>query len=149
MNNDVTRILTSIEQGDPAAADQLLPLLYQELRKLAASRLSKEKDGQSIPPTMLVHEAYLRLVDPKQEQRWNKGEAGQAALFRGNDDCRGRRRPEDFDRNGSATLEIRPRLAARSIADRRVIPPARFSEKLGIRVIELSRESRTVLWERP
>lgn len=71
MSSDVTRILTAIEQGDSAAADQLLPLVYEELRKLAAARLSKEKPGQTIQPTVLVHEAYLRLVDQEQEQRWN------------------------------------------------------------------------------
>lgn len=71
MTNDVSRILTAIEQGDPAAADQLLPLVYQELRKLAAAKLSLEKSGQTIQPTVLVHEAYLRLVDQEHEQRWN------------------------------------------------------------------------------
>jgi RNA polymerase sigma factor (TIGR02999 family) len=71
MSSDVTRILTAIEQGDSAAADQLLPLVYQELRKLAAAKLSKERPGQTIQPTVLVHEAYLRLVDQEQGQRWN------------------------------------------------------------------------------
>ena len=61
--NDVTRILSAIEQGDPQAAEQLLPLVYDELRKLAAQRLAQEKPGQTLQATALVHEAYLRLVD--------------------------------------------------------------------------------------
>jgi RNA polymerase sigma factor (TIGR02999 family) len=59
---DVTRILSAIEQGDPSAAEQLLPLVYDELRKLAAAKLAQEKPGQTLQPTALVHEAYLRLV---------------------------------------------------------------------------------------
>ena len=62
--NDVTRILSAIEQGDPQAAEQLLPLVYDELRKLAAQRLAQEKPGQTLQATALVHEAYLRLVGP-------------------------------------------------------------------------------------
>lgn len=60
--NEVTRILSAIEQGDPHAAEQLLPLVYDELRKLAAQRLAQEKPGQTLEATALVHEAYLRLV---------------------------------------------------------------------------------------
>lgn len=60
--SDVTRILSAIEQGDPSAAEQLLPLVYDELRKLAAQRLAQEKPGQTLQATALVHEAYLRLV---------------------------------------------------------------------------------------
>jgi RNA polymerase sigma factor (TIGR02999 family) len=59
---DVTRILSAIEQGDPHAAEQLLPLVYDELRKLAAAKLAQEKPGQTLQPTALVHEAYVRLV---------------------------------------------------------------------------------------
>jgi RNA polymerase sigma factor (TIGR02999 family) len=59
---DVTRILSAIEQGDPHAAEQLLPLVYDELRQLAAAKLAQEKPGQTLEPTALVHEAYLRLV---------------------------------------------------------------------------------------
>ena len=68
---DVTHILSAIEQGDPHAAEQLLPLVYDELRKLAAQRLSQERPGQTLEATALVHEAYLRLVDVEQGQRWN------------------------------------------------------------------------------
>src|SRR5215475_12017852 len=60
--NEVTRILSAIEGGDPHAAEQLLPLVYQELRKLAAQKLAKEKPGQTLEATALVHEAYLRLI---------------------------------------------------------------------------------------
>ena len=69
--NDVTRILSAIEQGDPHAGDQLLPLVYDELRKLAAHKLSQEKPGQTLEATALVHEAYLRLVDASKAQQWN------------------------------------------------------------------------------
>ena len=69
--NDVTRILSAIEQGDPHAAEQLLPLVYDELRKLAAQRLAQEKPGQTLQATALVHEAYLRLVDGEKAQHWN------------------------------------------------------------------------------
>ncbi|MEO1528082.1 MAG: sigma-70 family RNA polymerase sigma factor [Planctomycetota bacterium] len=69
--SDVTKILTAIDRGDQNAADELLPLVYQELRKLATAKLSKEKPGQTLQPTMLVHEAYLRLVDVKQPQQWS------------------------------------------------------------------------------
>ncbi len=69
--NDVTRILSQIESGDPSAAEQLLPLVYQELRHLAAARLSREKSGQTLQSTALVHEAYLRLVGGASGQHWN------------------------------------------------------------------------------
>jgi RNA polymerase sigma factor (TIGR02999 family) len=69
--NEVTRILSAIEQGDPHAAEQLLPLMYEELRKLAARRLADEKPGQTLQATALVHEAYLRLVDGDKAQHWN------------------------------------------------------------------------------
>jgi RNA polymerase sigma factor (TIGR02999 family) len=67
--NDVTRILSDLEQGDSQAAEQLLPLVYEELRKLAARKLAQEKAGQTLQATALVHEAYLRLVDD-QARRW-------------------------------------------------------------------------------
>jgi len=67
---EVTHLLSSIEAGDPAAAEQLLPLVYEELRKLAAHRLAHEKPGQTLDATALVHEAYLRLVDVEQAQQW-------------------------------------------------------------------------------
>jgi RNA polymerase sigma factor (TIGR02999 family) len=67
----VTHLLSAIEQGDPHAAEQLLPLVYDELRKLAAQKLAQEKPGQTLQATALVHEAYLRLVDDHQASDWN------------------------------------------------------------------------------
>jgi RNA polymerase sigma factor (TIGR02999 family) len=69
--SEVTRILNALEHDDPHAASQLLPLVYEELRRLAAQRLAKEKPGQTLQPTALVHEAYLRLVDTEKLQHWN------------------------------------------------------------------------------
>jgi RNA polymerase sigma factor (TIGR02999 family) len=69
--SDVTRILSAIEQGDPSAAEQLLPLVYDELRKLAAQKMAQEKPGQTLQATGLVHEAYLRLVNVEKAQHWN------------------------------------------------------------------------------
>src|SRR5262245_15769145 len=69
--SEVTRILSAIERGEPHAADQLLPLVYDDLRQLAAQRLSREKPGQTLTATALVHEAYVRLVDTEKVQQWN------------------------------------------------------------------------------
>jgi RNA polymerase sigma factor (TIGR02999 family) len=69
--SDVTRILSEIEQGDSAAAERLLPLIYQELRKLASAKLANERPGQTLQATALVHEAYLRLVDNENVRAWN------------------------------------------------------------------------------
>ncbi len=69
--SEVTRILSAIEQGDPQAAEQLLPLVYEELRKLAAQKLAHETPGQTLQATALVHEAYLRLVGSEPEAHWN------------------------------------------------------------------------------
>jgi RNA polymerase sigma factor (TIGR02999 family) len=68
---DVTRILSDIERGDPTAAERLLPLVYDELRRLAAVRLAREQPGQTLQATALVHEAYLRLVEAERAQQWN------------------------------------------------------------------------------
>jgi RNA polymerase sigma factor (TIGR02999 family) len=69
--NEVTRILSALEQGEPQAAEQLLPLVYDELRRLAAHRLAHEQPGQTLQATALVHEAYLRMVDTELVQRWD------------------------------------------------------------------------------
>jgi RNA polymerase sigma factor (TIGR02999 family) len=72
--SEVTRILSAIERGDPQAASQLLPLVYDELRQLAAQKLAQEQPGQTLQPTALVHEAYLRLVGAEEGQHWdNRG----------------------------------------------------------------------------
>src|SRR4029078_9475816 len=68
---DVTQILSQIESGDPSAAEQLLPLVYEELRKLAAAKFVQEQPGQTLQATALVHEAYLRLVDVEKVQDWD------------------------------------------------------------------------------
>lgn len=69
--NDVTQVLSDIEQGHSSASEQLLPLVYDELRKLAAAKLANEEPGQTLQATALVHEAYLRLVDVEKVQRWD------------------------------------------------------------------------------
>src|SRR5436305_4409547 len=69
--SEVTRILSAIEQGDPHAADQLLPLVYDALRQLAAQKMAQEAPGQTLQATALVHDAYLRLVDVEKAQHWN------------------------------------------------------------------------------
>lgn len=69
--SDVTRILSAVEQGDPSAAEQLLPLVYEELRKLAAQKMAQEAPGQTLQATALVHEAYIRLVDVEKAKHWN------------------------------------------------------------------------------
>src|SRR5215471_12318810 len=69
--SDVTHILSAIEQGDPHAADQLLPLVYEELRKLAAAKMAQERAGQTLQATALVHEAWLRLVGSDAAKGWN------------------------------------------------------------------------------
>jgi RNA polymerase sigma factor (TIGR02999 family) len=71
MKNDVTSILLAIEQGDPLAAEQLLPLVYNELRELATRKLAQEKPGQTLQATALVHDAYIRLVDTGKIEHWN------------------------------------------------------------------------------
>jgi RNA polymerase sigma factor (TIGR02999 family) len=69
--HEVTRILSAIEQGDPHASEQLLPLVYDELRRLAAEKMAQEKPGQTLQATALVHDAYIRLVDTEKAQRWS------------------------------------------------------------------------------
>ena len=69
--SDVTRILSAIEQGDQKASEQLLPLVYEELRKLAAQKMAQENSGQTLQATALVHEAYLKLVDVEQASHWD------------------------------------------------------------------------------
>src|SRR5437667_11685093 len=75
---EITRILSAVDQGDPQAAAQLLPLVYDELRRLAAQKLGQEKPGQTLEATALVHEAYLRLVATERARHWN----GRTHFFR-------------------------------------------------------------------
>jgi RNA polymerase sigma factor (TIGR02999 family) len=69
--NEITQVLERIRKGEPSAAEALLPLVYDELRKLATQKMAQEKPGQTLQATALVHEAYLRLVDVEQQQRWD------------------------------------------------------------------------------
>ena len=96
---DVTRILSAIEKGEPRAAEELLPIVYDELRKLAAQRLAREQPSQTLQPTALVHEAYLRLVDVEQARQWRSrghffGAAAEAMRRILIDRARRRRRPK-------------------------------------------------------
>src|SRR5437660_1575631 len=107
----VTRILSAIEQGDPQAAEQLLPLVYDELRKLAAQKLAQEKPGQTLQATALVHEAYLRLLDSERGQDWNSrghffaaaAEAMRRILV---DNARRKRRPKHGGDRKRVPLEV-------------------------------------------
>ena len=108
--SDVTRILSAIEQGDPSAAAELLPLVYTELRNLATARLAREKPGQTLQATALVHEVYLRLVAGHERQRWNgrghffaaAAEAMRRILV---DTARRRRGPKRGGDRGRVTLD--------------------------------------------
>jgi RNA polymerase sigma factor (TIGR02999 family) len=96
--NDVTRIFSAIEQGDPRASEELLPLVYHELRRLAKQRLAREKPGQTLQATALVHEAYLRLVEGEEAQRWN----GRGHFFAAAAEAMRRILVENARRKGSA-----------------------------------------------
>jgi RNA polymerase sigma factor (TIGR02999 family) len=110
----VTRILFAIEEGDPRAAERLLPLVYQELRRLAAERMAQERPGQTLEATALVHEAYLRLVDTEKVQHWNSrghffaaaAEAMRRILI---DNARRKRRPKHG--GGRQRVELNEALA--------------------------------------
>src|SRR5437016_2639260 len=113
--SEVTRILSAIEQGDPSAAEQLLPLVYAELRQLAAQRLVHEKPGQTLQATALVHEAYLRLVDVEKAQRWNsRGHffAAAAEAMRRILVDQARRKQADIHGGGRLRLDLPEDLAA-------------------------------------
>ncbi|MGI6415417.1 MAG: ECF-type sigma factor [Thermoguttaceae bacterium] len=109
---EVTRILAQIESGDPSAAEQLLPLVYDELRKLAAQKMAREKPGQTLEATALVHEAYIRLVDVKRVPHWdNRGhffaaaaEAMRRILIEAARAKKSRRRGGDRHRQGLSEL---------------------------------------------
>ena len=113
--NDVTRILSDLAQGDAHAAGQLLPLVYEELRKLAAARMAEEAPGNTLNATALVHEAYLRLVGPADEARWdNRGHffAAAAEAMRRILVDHARRKAAARHGGGLARLELEPDLAA-------------------------------------
>ena len=125
--SDVTRILSQIESGDPAAAEQLLPLVYEELRKLAAAKLAHEQPGQTLQATALVHEAYLKLVgSPLQDSvpQWNSrghffaaaGEAMRRILI-----MSARRRCAEKRGGGLQRIELDPALLPAADRDERLL----------------------------
>jgi RNA polymerase sigma factor (TIGR02999 family) len=115
--SDVTQILLQIEQGDSAAAEQLLPLVYDELRKLAAAKLANEKPGQTLQATALVHEAYLRLVDAGSDARWDS----RGHFFSAAAEAMRRilveqyRRKKRFKHGGGVDRQAMPEIAAEQI----------------------------------
>ena len=119
--NEITRILSAAEQGDPHAAEQLLPLVYDELRKLAARNLAQENPGQTLQATALVHEAFIRLVDTEQAQHWNSrghffaaaAEAMRRILV---DSARRKRRPKHGGDRGRLDLDALD-IAAPEVSD--------------------------------
>jgi RNA polymerase sigma factor (TIGR02999 family) len=122
--SDVTRILSQIEQGDPQAAEKLLPLVYDELRKLAAVKLAQEKPGQTLQATALVHEAYLRLVGNDDGQRWNSrghffgaaAEAMRRILIINARNRHAQKRGGDYER-----IELNPDLLPEANRDNRLL----------------------------
>jgi RNA polymerase sigma factor (TIGR02999 family) len=170
--NDVTRILFNVEQGDPHAAEQLLPLVYEELRQLAAQKLAQEKPGQTLQATALVHEVYLRLVDVEQAQHWNsrghffaaaaeamrrilvEGARHKKSLKRGGD--RNRRDLADFDlavpEEPDDLLDLDKALARLAAVDREAaeLVKLRFFAGLSMEqaaeVMGISRRTAQYLW---
>jgi RNA polymerase sigma factor (TIGR02999 family) len=132
--NEVTRILSAIEHGDPTAAERLLPLVYDELRKLAAQRLAQEKPGQTLQATALVHEAYLRLVGPDESGGWDSrghffaaaAEAMRRILVENARRKKRLKRGGDLQRVDLDQAEQRAELA-----DQRLLDIAEALEKLG------------------
>jgi RNA polymerase sigma factor (TIGR02999 family) len=107
--SEVTRVLNAIEQGDPHAAARLLPLVYEELRRLAAAQMAREQPGQTLQATALVHEAYLRLVETDPEQPWNsRGHFFAAAEVMRRILVEGARRKATLKRGGGSEREDLP-----------------------------------------
>src|SRR5947209_3439437 len=122
--SDVTRVLSAIEQGDPHAAEQLLPLVYEELRKLAAQKMAQEAPGQTLQPTALVHEAYLRLVGGDRAMHWDsRGHffAAAAEAMRRILVENARRKKRLRHGGGRKQLEVDPVDLADDIADERLL----------------------------
>jgi RNA polymerase sigma factor (TIGR02999 family) len=124
--SDVTRILLQVESGDPSAAEELLPLVYDELRKLAAARLAQEKPGQTLQATALVHEAYLRLVDVERAQQWDS----RGHFFAAAAEAMRRILVERARQKGSAKRGAGGRRL--DLDERLVAPPERSEELLGL-----------------
>src|SRR5437762_4364448 len=116
--NELTRVLSAIEQGDPHAADQLLPLVYDELRRLAAQKLGQENPGQTLEATALVHEAYLRLVGTERARHWN----GRTHFFRAAAEAMrrilvDRARQKHSQKRGGAWKQVELEMAAKDVED--------------------------------
>jgi RNA polymerase sigma factor (TIGR02999 family) len=131
--SDVTRILSQIDEGDPQAAEKLLPLVYIELRKLAAVKLAQEKPGQTLQATALVHEAYVRLVGGEEQPNWN----GRAHFFRAAAEAMRRvlvdsaRRKQTFKRGaGQEHIELTDIAAGESLPQAEVLAVSEALEKL-------------------
>ena len=121
---DVTRILGKIESGDPSAAEQLLPLVYEELRKLAAAKMAQEDPGQTLQATALVHEAYIRMVDTETAQHWNsRGHffAAAAEAMRRILIMNVRRRAAEKRGGGRERIELDPALLPATNRDERLL----------------------------
>src|SRR4051812_23640986 len=118
--NDVTRILSAMEQGDPKAGEDLLPLVYEELRKLAAAKIAQEKPGQTLQATALVHEVYLRMVGATGDQHWDSRGHFFAAAAEGMRRIliENARRRESLKRGGGFERVELPALAAPVIGER-------------------------------
>src|SRR5262249_41067304 len=125
--NEVTRILSAIEQGDPSGAEQLLPLVYDELRRLAAGKLAQENPGQTLEATALVHEAYLRLVDVDRARHWkSRGHFYAAAAEAMRPILVDRARPKRAEKPGGRRA---PAASPASPSTRRTWPPPRTPKK--------------------
>ncbi|MGQ0636157.1 MAG: sigma-70 family RNA polymerase sigma factor [Planctomycetaceae bacterium] len=121
---DVTCILSAIERGDPRAAEQLLPLVYDELRRLAAQRMAQESPGQTLQATALVHEAYLRLVDSDGKSEWNsRGHffAAAAEAMRRILIMNARRRSAEKRGGGRERIQLDPELLPAADPDLRLL----------------------------
>jgi len=134
--SDVTRILSQIESGDPSAAEQLLPHVYEELRQLAAAKLAHENPGQTLQATALVHDAYIRLVDLEKARHWN----GRAHFFRAAAEAMRRilvdnaRRKRSFKRGGHLErIDLEAIDAAGSLPDDEVLAISEVLERLAAR----------------
>jgi RNA polymerase sigma factor (TIGR02999 family) len=122
--SDATRLLSEIESGDPSAAEKLLPLVYDELRNLAAAKLAREQPGQTLQPTALVHDAYVRLIGPADPQRWeNRGHffAAAATAMRRILIERARRKQRKVHGGGRQRRTLDPDLLAAPAEDERLL----------------------------
>ena len=122
--NEVTRILSDLQQGDRQAAGQLLPLVYEELRKLAAQRMATERPDHTLEATALVHEAYLRLVEAEKVPHWNSRGAASSRTKASDDHSQGLDAPADASKvlatpPGEGKMRPRSHIGASGVSSRR------------------------------